>query len=137
MTDTTTTVKKTPVASVALATGFLGGISSILLGYFDKTGLSRLLIEFGGASGLTALGGTFLHQIGLTKWGKDVETDLKNAYEDVEKHLSAVDTELTDLWAELEKLDPFLAAEIAKLLGEGATGAVAPPGATGATGVPA
>jgi len=121
---TTVATKKTPVASVALATGVLTGLGSVALGLLDKTGLSRLIVELGGATTLTSLAGTFLHQIGLAKFGGDVEkfvTDSEERFEDVE-------AELTSLWnhfdAKVEEVKSAATAPVYPTVA--ATGATGP-----------
>lgn len=129
MTDSapTKTTAKTPVASVALATGVISGLGTAILGYFDKTGLSRLLVELGGGTTALSLAGTFLHQIGLAKYVGDAETFVKDA----EERFDDIESELTALWTHFDaKVEEAKAA---------ATPVTYPTvaGATGATGTPA
>ena len=127
MTDSapTKTTAKTPVASVALATGVISGLGTAILGYFDKTGLSRLLVEVGSGTSALSLAGTFLHQFGITKYGKDAEDLVK----DVEDWKEDVEAELTSIWTHFDaKIEEAKAA---------VTPVTYPTVATGATGTPA
>jgi hypothetical protein len=91
----TTVRTKTPVASVTLFAGAVTGIAQIVTGYFDKTGLSRLLVETGAGTLLTSFAGTFLHQIGITKW-------VASAEHSVEDRFNEIDAEFTALWQYIE-----------------------------------
>jgi hypothetical protein len=124
MTDSTptTATKKTPVASTALAAGLFTGVGAALLGYFDKTGLSRLLVELGGGTSALTLLGTFAHQIGLAKYGKDAEEYVKEA----EDRFDDIESELVSLWNHVEEVKSAATAPVYPTTAAGATVASGP-----------
>jgi len=121
-----TTPKKTPVASTALGAGLASGIGAAILGYFDKTGLSRLLVELGGGTAALSLAGTFLHQIGLAKYVGDAETFVKDA----EERFDDIESELTALWTHFDAKVEEAKAAVTPVIYPTVAGAT---GATGAT----